>query len=167
MDLRPALALLLALIGLIAWPSRAEGPTSEAPQPWVEPMDCDSLAAIPPRGNIDYTLIQGIWNTHCTGCHTGTAPGAGIAGLSLHPDVSYERIVQVPSSQVPSLLRVFPGDPLRSWIFYKINCDVPGFGSRMPLGGRLNEIEQATIFDWIQNRAPREAIFVGRFEGRF
>lgn len=63
------------------------------------------------------------------GCHTGaSAP----QGLRLDPEVSYGLLVGVSSSEVPSVLRVDPGNPDDSYLVQKLEGTAAA-GERMPL----------------------------------
>lgn len=67
---------------------------------------------------------------NCTGCHVGA--GAPL-GLRLDAGNSYALLVNVASAQVPTLLRVKPGDPDNSYLVQKIDGRAT-VGGRMPLG---------------------------------
>lgn len=79
-----------------------------------------------------YREIQDtVFSPVCVQCHQG---GAAPLGLRLDQANSYALLVGVPSVQVPSLLRVQPGDPDRSYLVRKIE-GTASTGGRMPLGG--------------------------------
>jgi hypothetical protein len=80
----------------------------------------------------DFSQIQDtVFTPICTGCHAGaSAP----VGLRLDEGNSYALLVNVASSEVPSLLRVDPGDPENSYLVQKIEGRA-AVGGRMPLGG--------------------------------
>ena len=64
------------------------------------------------------------------GCHSGaTAP----QGLRLEAGQAFNNLVNVASNEVPSLLRVEPGNPDDSYLVQKIE-GTAAVGSRMPLG---------------------------------
>ena len=90
--------------------------------------------------------IQPIFNGNCTRCHTG--PGAP-RGLRLDPANSYANLVNVASSEVPSLKRVKPGDDDNSYLVQKIE-GTAAVGARMPLGvAPLSAANIALIRRWI------------------
>lgn len=98
---------------------------------------------------------------NCTGCHVGAgAP----QGLRLDAANSYAMLVNVASTQVPTLLRVKPGDPDNSWLVQKIDGRAT-VGGRMPLG--RNPLPQASIDlvrSWIAAGAQmNSAVDDGRF----
>jgi hypothetical protein len=97
------------------------------------------------------------------GCHTGAgAP----QGLRLDEANSYGLLVDVPSTEVPSILRVSPGDPDNSYLIQKLE-GTASVGDQMPLGGpplpqdSIDVIRQWIIDGAIDDRAPSsEAIRV-------
>jgi Ca2+-binding RTX toxin-like protein len=96
------------------------------------------------------TQIQPIFGTsisgNCTDCHKG--PGAP-RGLHLDPANSYANIVNVASSEVPSLKRVKPGDDSNSYLVQKIE-GTAAVGGRMPLGkAPLTAADISLIRRWI------------------
>ena len=117
------------------------------------PDGCQNLSTVVPFTQISYSLnIQSIFNSaECLSCHTGAGGGGGAGGLNLEALNSYRNLL-APSIGNP---RVLPGDPLNSVLFLKVNCDDPGFGSRMPMDTEpLSEVRQQLIFDWIRLGAP-------------
>src|SRR5688572_2369330 len=79
---------------------------------------------------VDYvTDIQPIFSSRCIGCHNETgAPH----GLILDAEHSYDLLVNVASEEVPSLERVKPGDPNKSYLVQKVE-GTAAVGGRMPL----------------------------------
>jgi len=71
-----------------------------------------------------------IFTPICTQCHIGSAAPHG---LRLDEANSYALLVNTPSSEVPSLLRVDPGNPDASYMLQKIE-GTAAVGGRMPLG---------------------------------
>lgn len=59
------------------------------------------------------------------------------------------------STQVPSLHRVQPGDPLTSYLFLKVAGGTI-VGERMPPGSSLSDAQIALIRDWIRRGAPND-----------
>jgi hypothetical protein len=79
----------------------------------------------------------------------------GNGNLSLAAGVSFDNIVNVPSSEVPGDDRIEPTSPGTSYLFEKITDDTPAVGGRMPLGlDPLSAGEIDTIEDWITSGAP-------------
>lgn len=96
--------------------------------------------------------VQPIFTANCTdsGCHGGTAPQLG---QNLTAGQAYASIVNVPSSEVPRLMRVCPGEPDSSYLVHKVQgtqASVGGTGERMPLGGTpLSQDDINLIRAWI------------------
>ena len=99
--------------------------------------------------------IQPIFTSNCVVCHTGSA---GPAGLTLDPGSAYKDLVNVKSSEAPSLMRVAPGSPDKSYLVNKLlgtQASVGGTGAQMPFGASplpqttINKIQQ-----WISAGAP-------------
>ena len=106
--------------------------------------------------------IQPIFNRSCAlpACHT---PPVLNGGQDLSPGRAYNQTVGVPSTQIPRLKRVKPGDPDNSYLFQKIT-GAPGIVGVMmpqgcpgtPLAGQcLSADEIEAIRTWILECAPR------------
>ncbi len=142
------LSTLIPLFALTACSGGSGGATGNPPPPTVI--------------NPIFSEIQaGVFTPTCatSGCHQGAgAP----QGLRLDEANSFALLVDVDSSQVPSIKRVAPGDPDNSYLIQKIE-GTAGVGQRMPLNG--SPLPQATIGairQWITNgalddRAPSSA----------
>lgn len=108
-------------------------------------------------GGLEPTLsdIQAnIFSTSCalSGCHLGS--GAPL-GLDLSEGQAHGNLVNVQSQEVPSLLRVDPGDPDASYLVRKIEGGPDIVGERMPRGRAPLSSEQiGLIRQWIQDGAP-------------
>jgi hypothetical protein len=129
--------------------------------PLGSPGGCDDLSAVPAFTQFRYEQIQNIFDTLtdpkdpdsglCTSCHAGST-GAG--GLGLGAGFSYATLVNVPSAQSATILRVQPGSAIDSLLFQKVNCDDPEVGFRMPPGTPLSLTQQRFFRDWIELGAP-------------
>lgn len=104
---------------------------------------------------VTFTFIQeNIFTPTCAvaGCHdTGTQS----AGQDLSAGQAFDNIVGVPSSQMPDLLRVDPGNSEDSYMVHKLEGRDSITGGRMPLGGGAldSDLLQA-LRDWIDDGAP-------------
>lgn len=88
----------------------------------------------------DFGSIQDhVFTPICTVCHAG---GAAPQGLRLDAANSYAMLVGVPSSEVPAVLRIAPGQPDASYLIQKLEGHA-AVGSRMPFGGPY--LDAATI----------------------
>jgi hypothetical protein len=99
----------------------------------------------------DFNSIQeNIFTPICSVCHVGAAAPEG---LRLDAADSYNLLVSVPSTEVPSILRVKPGDPDNSYIIQKLEGHA-AVGARMPFGGPyLSTATVAFIRQWITDGA--------------
>ena len=101
----------------------------------------------------DYQSIQDhVFTPICVRCHSGAAAPEGLQLDAAH---SYALLVGVPSSEMPNLNRVTPGDPDSSYLVQKLEGAAGIAGARMPFGGPY--LPQSTIDvirQWITNGAP-------------
>jgi methionine-rich copper-binding protein CopC len=115
--------------------------------------------AAPPPLSADFESIQeNIFTPICSVCHAG---GSAPEGLRLDAGDSYNLLVGVPSTEVPSLLRVNPGDPDNSYIIQKLEGHA-AVGAQMPFGCPttqpcLTTSTIAFIRQWITDGAPPAA----------
>ena len=113
----------------------------------------------PPPLSADFESIQeNIFTPICSVCHAGSSAPEG---LRLDAADSYNLLVGVPSTEVPSLLRVKPGDPANSYIIQKLQGNA-AVGARMPFGCPatqpcLSASTIAFVQQWITNGAPPAA----------
>lgn len=98
----------------------------------------------------------GILIGSCAGCH-----GGGLApGLS---ENICDNVVDVPSTQVPSMNYVTPNDLENSYLWHKINdtaASAGGSGSVMPSTGALAATDITIIEEWIMSGAICDATTV-------
>jgi hypothetical protein len=101
----------------------------------------------------DFGSIQeNIFTPICSVCHVG---GGAPEGLRLDAANSYNLLVSVPSTEVPSIMRVKPGDPDNSYIIQKLEGHA-AVGAQMPFGGPyLSTATIAFIRQWITDGAQR------------
>jgi hypothetical protein len=103
----------------------------------------------------DFDAIQAnVFTPICSVCHAGaTAP----QGLMLDAAHSYNLLVGVPSTEVPSILRVKASDPTNSYIIQKLEGHA-AVGAQMPLGeAPLPASTIAFIVQWITDGAQQGA----------
>jgi Bacterial Ig-like domain len=108
-----------------------------------------------PPLSADFDSIQAnIFTPICSVCHAGaSAP----EGLHLDAGNSFNMLVGVPSTEVPSILRVKSGDPDNSYIIQKLEGHA-AVGGQMPLGGPyLSTTTIAFIRQWITDGAQPSA----------
>jgi hypothetical protein len=121
-----------------------------------EGLDANGQPIVPgPVPNTDFQEIQStIFTPICTGCHAGAnAP----QGLRLDASNSYTLLVNVQANEVPSLLRVNPGNPDQSYLVQKIQGNA-AVGGRMPLGqAPLPQDRIDLVRRWIAAGAPQSS----------
>jgi len=88
-------------------------------------MNMDSMTSPPSMMlTADFDSIQAnIFTPICAGCHSGANPPAN---LSLDAAHSYNDLVNVPSTEEPTLDRVKPGDPTDSFLVIHMQKDGDG-----------------------------------------
>lgn len=87
------------------------------------------------------------------GCHDLVGQQAQ---LVLTEARAYDATVGQPSTQMPSLMRVAPGDPDSSYLLRKLT-GAGITGSRMPFGAPpLDDAKIRLVRDWIRRGAPRD-----------
>lgn len=97
-----------------------------------------------------------IFSASCafSGCHAGGAPAAG---MNLSEGQAYGNIVNVPSTEQPSLDRVEPFDPATSYLWLKVIGDPSISGQQMPLGAPpLDQQRMDLLRGWIEAGAPND-----------
>ncbi len=99
----------------------------------------------------DFGAIQAdVFTPICSVCHSGAGAPQGLMLDAAH---SYDLLVNVPSTEVPTLLRVDPGNPTDSYIVQKLEGHA-AVGAQMPLGeGPLPASTIAFIVQWITDGA--------------
>jgi hypothetical protein len=122
------------------------------------PLVPGGSGSLPPL-SADFDSIQAnIFTPICSVCHVG---GSAPEGLRLDAADSFNLLVSVPSTEVPSLMRVKPGDPDNSYIIQKVEGHA-AVGAQMPDGCPttqpcLTTSTIAFIRQWITNGAPPSA----------
>ena len=114
-----------------------------------------AVRAEQPAPTISYQKeIVPILEQNCATCHlTGEEAG----GMSLVGDSAIGFLVGKPSQEAPTILRVEPGAPDKSYLVMKLegtHLDHGGSGARMPFGGfPLDDSDMAKIRAWIAQGA--------------
>jgi hypothetical protein len=119
----------------------------------------------PPPLSADFDSIQAnIFTPICSVCHAGaSAP----EGLHLDAGNSYNMLVGVPSTEVPSLMRVKAADPDNSYIIQKLEGHA-AVGGQMPLGGPyLSTTTIGFIRQWITDGAQPPATMAAALAAPF
>ena len=102
----------------------------------------------PPSTAATFTEIQDqIFTVHCIQCHSEPFPPQN---LNLSEGNAYALLVNVPSVEISSYLRVAPGNASASYLVMKIEGSSLIAGERMPFGGPyLSPEEIAKVRSWI------------------
>ena len=122
-----------------------------------QPLVPGGSATLPLSADFE-SIQENIFTPICSVCHAGaSAP----EGLRLDAADSYNLLVGVPSTEVPSLDRVKPGDPTDSYIIQKLQGHA-AVGAQMPDGCPttqpcLSATTIGFIQQWITNGAPPAA----------
>lgn len=104
--------------------------------------------ATPLGAPIPFAVVERLLVGNCAGCHP---PNQGLDLTAVHV---YANIVNVPSREEPSLMRVKPGDPAASYLYLKVSTTRPPRGARMPRGSPpLSSDELTTLRAWIAQGA--------------
>ncbi len=108
----------------------------------VEPFDLDASI-----GRKAYDEMDRCNGVECHSCGTG--------GLTFPLGNEAENVINVPSTENPSMVRVLPGDPLRSYLYLKVWCDGGIDGGCMPRNQTVyNPAIPELFFAWIEAGAP-------------
>jgi hypothetical protein len=131
----------------------------------LEPIDYDACTFEPEgKGRCtvatsvavgSFEAVEDVIARTCGGaaCHVGQTMPA--AGMDLSPGKARASLIGVPSTQVPSMQRVVPGDPAASYLMCKLDpaCATRA-GQVMPLGGALQGADLEIFRAWIAAGAP-------------
>jgi hypothetical protein len=100
----------------------------------------------------------------CGGCHGGGSSGGlgGFTGCA----AALASMVDVPSTRLPGMLRIQPGQPASSWLVHKLDgthvsftadCVNGACGARMPINQPpLSSAIRDALRTWIQNGAAND-----------
>ena len=105
---------------------------------------------------VTLTQIQSsVFTPICSACHTGGGAALPAAMNLTTAAASFSALVNVSSLEIPSRMRVAPGNPDASYLIQKLE-GTPGIvGDRMPqFGAPLPPATIAQIREWIANGAP-------------
>ena len=145
------IAASMMVLAALAAAACSSGTTSS-----TTPKTTTSSSTTTSSGGVSFSRdIQPIFNANCVICHTGTS---GPQGLSLDSGKAYGNLVNVNSTEAPSLKRVAPGSPDKSYIINKLlgtQTQAGGSGAQMPFGAQpLAQSTISLIQQWITAGAP-------------
>src|ERR1700733_7578362 len=118
------------------------------------PLAPGDSSTLPLSDDFD-ALQENIFTPICSVCHVGASAPQGLRLDAAH---SYNLFVGGPSTEVPAILRVKPGDPDNSYIIQKLEGHA-AVGAQMPFGCPASQpcLSTSTIAfvrEWITNGAP-------------
>jgi hypothetical protein len=145
---------LLPLLGALATgcSSGGEGPSDASTDEGggfcltcASDVSIDSPPLVRVRGEIDQVC------SNADGCH-----GSGAGNMGLTPGNEFQAMINVASSEMPSLKRVLPGDPEHSYVYMKVACEGGIDGQCMPLSSGFDPRIKQMFHDWIEAGAPTQ-----------
>lgn len=86
-------------------------------------------------------------------CGFSSCHGVSSGGLTLNAEKSYTELLDEPSSEIPEMMRVVPGDPDSSYLMWKLEGRDGIIDDPMPPGGALDEVRLAAVRQWIEEGA--------------
>jgi mono/diheme cytochrome c family protein len=119
--------------------------------PHPTPTETVVPTVTPVGAKVSFAAVQQLLTGNCAGCHPPNQ------GMDLTTGHVYANIVNVKSREVPSLMRVKPGDPTDSYLYQKVTQAKPMVGVRMPKDGQpLTADEITTLRVWIAQGANQQ-----------
>lgn len=116
-----------------------------------EPVDSSGVADSIPLAPTLESIQANIFSAVCTTCHR--APSLP-KELNLEAGEAYQNLVDVPSVEIPSMVRVRPGDADNSYIIWKLEGREGIRNQRMPLNLPALPSDQIdSIKTWINEGA--------------
>lgn len=89
-------------------------------------------------------------------CGFNSCHGVASGDLTLNADKAYQELLDEPSSQIPTMMRVVPGKPDESYLMWKLEAHEGIVGDPMPPGGALEDGRLEAIRQWIEDGAEQE-----------
>jgi hypothetical protein len=116
---------------------------------------------VPQDGPVSFAQdVEPLLNANCTGggCHTAQNAQPTQKRMPLVTGQSYASIVNVSSLQLPSMDRIEPGQPDRSYLIHKLqgtHQQQGGQGQQMPLGSALSQAQIDMLRRWVTQGAQQ------------
>lgn len=121
--------------------------------PVIEPPVTEPPAPEPPSYQVD---VAPIFEKYCSRCHGSRFPRAGLQLVGAPAADLYAALVDVPSTQLPSMDLIEPGNPAASYLVNKVNNTQGGLGcprgcgrAMPPRGAGLTPDELDTVNAWV------------------
>lgn len=116
--------------------------------PHPTPTETVVPTVTPVGAKVSFAAVQQLLTGNCAGCHPPNQ------NMDLTTGQVFANIVNVKSREVPTLMRVKPGDPANSYLYQKVTEARPAVGVRMPKDGQpLTADEITTLRAWIEQGA--------------
>ncbi len=135
--------------------TQTDGGTDASAEACTGFCNSDASTGIDPFGDASYALrTRALFSTTCaggpeSGCHFEHAENLS---LTLDPDGG--DVINVPSTEIPSVLRVVPFDAGESYVYWKVTGDPRIDGGQMPLGAQFDPRIPELLGSWIEAGAP-------------
>jgi hypothetical protein len=145
---RAALVLVLLATGCAADQGSRDGGADAA-------CFCPDASVVDPFGDASLAIrTRTLFGTTCaggpeSGCHSDSA-----ANLMLRLDPDGGDVIDVPSTELPGLVRVKPFAKDQSYLFWKVTADPRIDGGAMPLDQAFDPRIPALLGAWIDAGAP-------------
>lgn len=125
--------------------------------PFAAPGPAPSFGGVPPVDPLGSDAALGVRAGEvfgsCQGGPESACHALGEGGTHLKLGTGGD-LVGVRSTERPSLNRVAPGDPIRSYVYLKVLGDGGIDGGRMPLDGPFDPRLAPFLASWIEAGAP-------------
>ena len=150
-------------------PSAPAAPDAGAPDgsaclPFVPPASFNPAAPVVSFTNDVLPIFRGSCSLSSS-CHNSTNTSPGGIYLGTQAGIVYANLVGVASTELPTAVRVKPGDPAASFLLHRIDgdacslagCTTTACSELMPQGGPpLEEAKRLTIRAWIAQGAQSD-----------
>ena len=99
--------------------------------------------------------VKGILDQTCAGSAEQSCHARGVENLALSYLQDFASIIDVPSTEMPDVMRVLPFDPDNSYLYRKLVCDGGITGLCMPYSTVPTDPQMIALFlEWIEAGAP-------------
>jgi hypothetical protein len=84
-------------------------------------------------------------------CGFDTCHGSGAGYFSISEDMGANELSDIPSNQIPEMMRVLPGDPDQSYLIWKMegHADILGDSMPPPPADAVSDERIQLVRDWI------------------
>jgi hypothetical protein len=115
----------------------------------------DASGPIDPFGDASLAVrSRALFGSTCAGSPESGCHSEGAGDTYLKADVDGGDLIDVPSFEIPSVLRIAPFDADASYVYWKVTGDPRIDGGQMPLGGPFDPRIPELVGSWIEAGAP-------------